>query len=116
MIIILPLINLFQHSQRYLGILGPIQALIQANRGAKKKGLRQKSGTWTAKPRDIVSMMQLEDTLVKPDSDSKSNPATPNRSRRKDRKRRERGDKSKAGIWSRGKKWAKRYVLDKPYR
>ena len=85
---------------------------------AKKKGLTPKSGTWTAKPKDIVSMMQPEDTLVKPDSSPKSNPATPNtnRSRRKERKRRDRakrGEKSKAGIWSRGKMWAKRHVLDK---
>ena len=87
----------------------------ESEQWAKKKGLTTKSGTWTTKPRDIVSMMQQEDTLLKTDSSIKSNPVTPNRSRKKERKRRaKRAEKSgKTGIWSRGKKWAKRYVLDK---
>ena len=57
-------------------------------------------------------MMQQEDTLLKTDSSIKSNPVTPNRSRRKERKRRAKRA-GKTGIWSRGKKWAKKYVLDK---
>ena len=87
----------------------------ESEQWAKKKGLTTKSGTWTTKPKDIVSMMQQEDTLLKTDSSIKSNPVTPNRSRRKERKRRaKRAEKSgKTGIWSRGKKWAKKYVLDK---
>ena len=87
----------------------------ESEQWAKKKGLTTKSGTWTTNPKDIVSIMQQDDNLLKTDSSIKSNPVTPNRSRRKERKRRaKRVEKSgKTGIWSRGKKWAKRYGLDK---
>ncbi len=89
----------------------------ESEQWAKKKGLTPNSGTWTSKPKDIAGLMQPEDTLAtKTDSSVKSTPVTPTKSRRRDRKRRERKKreaKSKSGIWSRGKQWARRYVLDK---
>ena len=91
----------------------------ESEQWAKKKGFGTNSGTWSSNPKDIVSMMQPDDTLSpKTDSSVKSNPVTPNRSRRRERKRRERYKrtekfKEKSGIWSRGKQWARRHVLDK---
>ncbi len=85
----------------------------ESEQWAKRKGLAPKAGTWAAKnkPKDIMSMMRHDESILSNESGSMSNPGSPGKKRR-DRRRKER-QRRKYDIWSKGKRWARSFMLDK---